>query len=163
MPRLSTIQAQILMLKFQESIRRPGFFFRSWLYFGIIIRMAQDLGLNKNFDKWNVHISREDMIARKRVWQICFMCDQFMSSAQGRDVFISLSNTDIELPHKVDYDDEQELRMHTEFFHRVRIIKILASVMSVIAPSGSGAPLQVSSANPKLQILDNALDAWAQA
>jgi hypothetical protein len=162
-PRLSTIQAQILMLKFQESIRRPGFFFRSWLYFGVIIRMAQDLGLNKSFDKWNVHISREDMVARKRVWQICFMCDQFMSSAQGRDVIISLSNTDIELPQKEDYDDEQEFRIQTEFVHLVRLTKILASVMSVISPAGAGAPLQAWSANPRMQILDNALEAWAQA
>lgn len=126
--------------------------------------MAQDLGLNKNFDKWNVHIPREEMICRKRVWQICFMCDQFMSSAQGRDVAISLSNTDIELPQKEDYDgDEQEFQIQTEFVHLVRITKILASVMSVIAPAGAGAPMQAWSANPKLQILDSALDAWAQA
>ncbi|RIA91492.1 fungal-specific transcription factor domain-containing protein [Glomus cerebriforme] len=162
-PRLSTVQAQILMLKFQEGIRRPGFFFRSWLYFGVIIRMAQDLGLNKNFDKWNVHISREDLICRKRVWQVCFLCDQFMSGAQGRDVVISLSNTDIELPHKDDYEEEQEFQVQTEFVHLVRLTKILASVMSVIAPVGAGTPLQAWSANPKLQILDNALDAWIQA
>ncbi|CAB4400447.1 hypothetical protein RhiirA1_410105 [Rhizophagus irregularis] len=162
-PRLSTVQAQILILKFQEGIRRSGFFFRSWLYFGVIIRMAQDLGLNKNFDKWNLHISREDMICRKRVWQICFLFDQFMSGAQGRDVVISLSNTDIELPHKDDYDDEQEFQVQTEFVHLVRLTKILASVMSVIAPAGAGAPLQAWSANPKLQILDNALEAWLHA
>ncbi|GBC04273.1 hypothetical protein RclHR1_05590028 [Rhizophagus clarus] len=162
-PRLSTVQAQILMLKYQEGIRRPGFFFRSWLYFGVIIRMAQDLGLNKNFDKWNLNVSREDMICRKRVWQVCFLCDQFMSGAQGREVVISLSNTDIELPHKDDYDDEQEFQVQTEFVHLVRLTKILASVMLVIAPVGAGSPLQAWSSNPKLQILDNALEAWLQA
>ncbi|CAG8663581.1 11915_t:CDS:2 [Funneliformis caledonium] len=162
-PRLSTIQAQILMLKFQEGIRRPGFFFRSWLYFGVIIRMAQDLGLNKNYEKWNLQISRGDAVVRKRVWQICFLCDQFMSGAQGREVVISLSNTDIELPRKEDYEDEQELQIQTDFVHFVRLAKILANVMSVIAPSGSGAVLQSWTANPKLQILDDVLDAWLQA
>ncbi|CAG8609545.1 8155_t:CDS:2 [Ambispora leptoticha] len=162
-PRLSTVQAQILILKFQEGIRRPGFFFRSWLYFGMIIRMAQDLGLNKNFDKWNIHISREELITRKRVWQICFLCDQFMSGAQGRDVVISLSNTDIDLPLKDDYLDEEELQIQTDFVHLVRLTKILSSVMSVISSAGSGSPLTAWSSNPKLQTLDTALDAWILA
>ncbi|CAG8706270.1 12889_t:CDS:1, partial [Gigaspora rosea] len=42
-PRLSTLQAQILLLKFQEGVHQSGFFFRSWLYFGVILRMAQEL------------------------------------------------------------------------------------------------------------------------
>ncbi|CAG8505394.1 10052_t:CDS:2 [Ambispora gerdemannii] len=162
-PRLSTVQAQILMLRFQEGIRRPGFFFRSWLYFGVIVRMAQDLGLNKNFDKWNILISREDLIVRKRVWQICFLCDQLMSGTQGRDVVISLSNADIELPSKADYEDEEELQIQTDFVHLVRLTKILSSVMSVIASAGSGSPLAAWSSNPKLQTLDTALDAWILA
>ncbi|CAG8489250.1 22808_t:CDS:2 [Cetraspora pellucida] len=159
-PRLSTIQAQILLLKFQEGMRRPGFFFRSWLYFGTILRMAQDLDLEKNLEKWNLEISREDMIVRKRVWQTCFIYDQLMG---GRDTAIFLSNTDIDLPLKSDFDDEQELQIHTEFVHFVRLIKILSSVLSTIASAGSGNSLQAWSSNPKFQTLDTALDAWLQA
>ncbi|CAG8477911.1 11316_t:CDS:2 [Diversispora eburnea] len=159
-PRLSTIQAQILLLKFQEGIRRPGFFFRSWLCFGTIIRMAQDLGLDKNFDKWDLRISKEDKIVRKRIWQVCFLCDQFMSGAQGREIAITLSNTDIELPKKEDYGDAQELQIQTDFVHIVRLTKILSSVMPVISPAGSSGTW---SSNPKLHILDTVLDAWLQA
>ncbi|CAG8454418.1 66_t:CDS:2 [Acaulospora colombiana] len=162
-PRLSTVQSQILMLKFQERIRRSGFFFRSWIYFGLIVRMAQDLGLDKNYDKWNLRMSRGDLISRKRVWQVCFIYDQFMSSVQGRDVAISLQTTGIELPTKEDYEDEQELQIQTDFVHLVRLTKILSSVMSGILPAGSGTVAQAWSSNPKLQILDTALDAWLQA
>ncbi|CAJ0768782.1 6939_t:CDS:2 [Entrophospora sp. SA101] len=137
-PRLSTIQAQLLMMKFQENTQKPGFFFRSWLSFGSIIRMAEELGLNKNYDEWNLRLSAEDAIVRKRVWQACFLFDQFMSGAQGRSAIVSLSNADIELPRKEHYDDEQEFQLQTDFIHLVRLTKILASVMSFISPAGSG-------------------------
>ncbi|CAG8639761.1 10143_t:CDS:2, partial [Paraglomus occultum] len=163
-PRLSTVQALILMLKYQEGIRRPGFFYRSWVHFGTITRMVQDPGLNRSFDKYSYPISNEDMIARKRVWQVCFLCDQFMSGAQGRDVVISLSQADIDLPLKEEYgDDEEEFNVQTNFVHLVRLSKILASVMTIIAPAGSGSPLQPWNSNPKLQTLDQALEAWYAA
>ena len=83
-----------------------------------------------------------------------------MSGAQGREYVISLSNTDIELPRKEDYEDEQELQIQTDFVHLVRLTKILASVMSIIAPSGINSSW---TGYPKLQTLDEALDAWLQA
>ncbi|CAG8659003.1 15667_t:CDS:2 [Acaulospora morrowiae] len=162
-PRLSTVQSQLLMLKFQEGIRRSGFFFRSWLCFGLIIRMAQALGLDRNYDKWDAHISRADMITRKRVWQTCFVYDQFMSGAQGRDFAISLQTAGIELPTKEDFEDEQELQIQTDFVHFVRLTRILSGVISSIVPVGSGSSHPNWSSNPKLQILDTALDAWSQA
>ncbi|CAG8657127.1 20217_t:CDS:2 [Gigaspora margarita] len=162
-PRLSTLQAQLLLLKFQEGVRRSGFFFRSWLYFGVILRMAQELDLEKNFEKWNLEISREDMIVRKRLWQTCFIYDQLMGGAQGRETSIFLSNTDIDLPLKSDFDDEQEFKIHTEFVHFVRLTKILSSVLATIASAGSGTSLQAWSSNPRFQTLDTALDAWLQA
>ena len=72
---------------------------------------------------------------------VCFLCDQFMSGAQNREVTISLSNTNIELPQKENCDDEQEFQAQTNFVHLVRLTKILASVMSVIA-SGPCQPIQ---------------------
>ena len=97
-PRLSTVQALVLMLKYQEGIRRPGFFYRSWVHFGTITRMVQDPGLNRSFDKYSYPISNEDMIARKRVWQVCFLCDQFMSGAQGMHYAITAG-----LPKRIIY------------------------------------------------------------
>ncbi|KAG9304790.1 hypothetical protein G9A89_016820 [Geosiphon pyriformis] len=157
-PRLSTIQAQILMLKFQEGIPRKGFFFRSWLYFGVIIRMAENLGLNTKGSQQNMNISREEMTSRKRLWQTCFLYDQLMNGAQGRDAVISLSNADIELPSKADFPDEQEFQIQTDFVHLVQLTKILASVGSLNS-TASGT----WSSNPKLQILDATLDAWTSA
>nr|CAG8508457.1 14848_t:CDS:2 [Entrophospora candida] len=162
-PRLSTIQAQLLMMKFQENTQKPGFFFRSWLSFGSIIRMAEELGLNKNYDEWNLRLSVEDAIVRKRVWQACFLFDQFMSGAQGRNAIVSLSNADIELPRKEHYDDEQEFQLQTDFIHLVRLTKILASVMSFISPAGSGYHLIIctNAANNASQLASVMLERWS--
>lgn len=46
-PRLSTVQALLLMVKYQEHVRRPGFFWRTRYYFQNIVHMCRDLGLCK--------------------------------------------------------------------------------------------------------------------
>jgi hypothetical protein len=41
----------------------------SWMYTGMAIRLAQDLGLYRDVDKWPVQrFSHEEKQTRKRVW-----------------------------------------------------------------------------------------------
>jgi hypothetical protein len=47
-PKLSTIQALFLLLKYNEHVRRPGFIWRTRYYFQIIVRMSKDLGLSRD-------------------------------------------------------------------------------------------------------------------
>lgn len=54
-PRLSTVQSLILMIKYHESIRRLGYFSRTRLYLQLAFRICQDLGL--------IHVSRQNMSA----------------------------------------------------------------------------------------------------
>jgi hypothetical protein len=44
-PRISTVQALLLLIKYQEYHRRPGFFCRPSLYMQMVVRMCNDLGL----------------------------------------------------------------------------------------------------------------------
>jgi hypothetical protein len=44
-PRISTIQALLLLIKYQEYYRRPGFFCRPSLYMQMVVQMCSDLGL----------------------------------------------------------------------------------------------------------------------
>lgn len=48
-PRLSTIQALLLLVKYQEYVRRPGYFWRTRIYLQLCIRMCKDLGLERAF------------------------------------------------------------------------------------------------------------------
>lgn len=46
-PRLSTIQALILLTKYHEHIQRPGFFWRTKFFIQLAVTMSGDLGLWK--------------------------------------------------------------------------------------------------------------------
>lgn len=47
-PQLSTVQALLLLLKYNEHVRRPGFVWRMRYYFQMIVRMCKDLGLQRD-------------------------------------------------------------------------------------------------------------------
>lgn len=46
-PRLSTVQAFLLLAKYHEFIYRPGFFSRTKFFVQLAVRMSNDLGLSK--------------------------------------------------------------------------------------------------------------------
>lgn len=58
------------------------------LYTGVAIRMAIDLGLNRNADKWQYRgadlFSPEDKQMRKQVWYGCIMADEYSSVYMGK-------------------------------------------------------------------------------
>jgi hypothetical protein len=47
-PKLSTVQALFLLLKYNEHVRRTGFIWRTRYYFQMIVRMCKDLGLPRD-------------------------------------------------------------------------------------------------------------------
>jgi hypothetical protein len=46
-PRLSTVQALLLLAKYHEHIQRPGFFWRTKFFIQLAVKMSSDLGLWK--------------------------------------------------------------------------------------------------------------------
>lgn len=58
------------------------------LYTGLAIRMATDLGLNRNADKWQYKgadlFSPSEKQMRKQVWYGCIMADEYSSVYMGR-------------------------------------------------------------------------------
>ncbi|GAA5916517.1 uncharacterized protein JCM6883_005446 [Sporobolomyces salmoneus] len=69
----------------------------SWMAGGMAIRMAQDLGLFRDVEKWFLPVQRfthEEKQTRKRVWWGCIIIDRYTSSYIGRPGAI----------HERDYD-----------------------------------------------------------
>lgn len=75
-PRVSTVQALILIIRYQEQVRRPGSFFRPWLYLGIAMRMVSDLGLNKSSAKWKIEPWEAE--TRRRTFWMVFLYDRIL-------------------------------------------------------------------------------------
>lgn len=72
----------LILLAFQQM--GTGGSYKSWIYVGLSIRMAQHLGLNRDCLKLNPHMPALDREERNRVWWTVFMADRIISTSFGR-------------------------------------------------------------------------------
>ncbi|KAI0080455.1 hypothetical protein K474DRAFT_1637713 [Panus rudis PR-1116 ss-1] len=107
--RPSTVQALLLMGYREVGI---GAMAQAWLYIGMAVRMAQDLGMHKNADKWSdvgrVLFTPEQLQERRRIWYGCVVMDKYVSVYIGRPVAIFENDFDTELP-SIEESDELEI------------------------------------------------------
>ncbi|KAI0351048.1 hypothetical protein OH77DRAFT_1593133 [Trametes cingulata] len=87
--RTSTVQALILLGMREYGI---GSLEEGWLHIGMAVRMALDLGLNRNPDKW-MHNGRElfterEKEIRKRIWWACCLAEKFSALFLGRTIAV---------------------------------------------------------------------------
>ncbi|TDL26205.1 hypothetical protein BD410DRAFT_836854 [Rickenella mellea] len=96
---ISTCQA-LLILAYRAG--GVGSLEQSWMFLGMAIRMAQDLGLHRAADQWQrmgVDIfTPSQKQERKQVWWACIIVDKYMSINIGRPVTITDRDFDTELP-----------------------------------------------------------------
>ena len=82
--RPSTCQALLLMAYREVGI---GAMAQAWLYVGMAVRMAQDLGLHKSADKWTsigrALFSPTELQERRRIWYGCVIMDKYLSAYIG--------------------------------------------------------------------------------
>ena len=87
-PRLSTVQALLLLLKAREGVPKRGYYYRSWMTCKTAVSMAKDLELQEHFD---VHQNGEqcgsdsvECLAKTRVWQTLLVCEMMIGGSQGQ-------------------------------------------------------------------------------
>lgn len=98
--RPATCQALLLMGYREIGI---GAMAQAWLYIGMAIRMAQDLGLHKNADQWTQGgaslFTPVELQERRRIWYACVIMDKYVSTYVGRPLSILERDFDTELPN----------------------------------------------------------------
>lgn len=128
--------------------------------------MAQDLGLNRDCEKWN--LSRAERETRKRVFWCCFVVDRLTSAVYGRSLSIDYRDCDAMYPRDDEYDVDVEKsdqrgnnsEILTNFIHLIKLCEILGRVLQNVY-SVKSQLLSASAQNEGvLGILDNALTAW---
>jgi hypothetical protein len=86
-PRLSTLQALLIILKAREASPKKGYYYRSWMSIVNCIAMAKDLGLDEHFDDHKAGkpcgSSAADCLTKTRIWQTIFICELMIGSPQG--------------------------------------------------------------------------------
>ena len=86
-PRLSTLQAMLIVLKARESAPKRGYYFRSWMTVVQCVQMAKDLGLDEHYEEHKAGrpcgSDLADCITKTRIWQTIFVCELMVGSPQG--------------------------------------------------------------------------------
>ncbi|KAG2174383.1 hypothetical protein INT43_004406, partial [Umbelopsis isabellina] len=70
--------------------------YTAWMYSGMAVRMAQDMGLHRSISKWKMGEAEAEQ--RKRIWFSVYAVDRWCCAAVGRPLAICDADCDIELP-----------------------------------------------------------------
>ncbi|KAI9315895.1 fungal-specific transcription factor domain-containing protein [Dichotomocladium elegans] len=95
-PRTSTIQALVLLAKYQDYYKRLGYFRRPGLYLSKAIKMCNDMGLSK-LDSTAPHDPQEHEAKKRTFWTV-FVYDLGMSIEQGREPSFTTNDCTTEYP-----------------------------------------------------------------
>lgn len=134
-PRLSTIQACLLMLQ-----RHPTDLYVAdspfqWTLMSITVAAAQNLGLNRDPTEWTA-IPIWERRLRKRLWWAVWVMEKFTALGQGMPTHLIASNCDVDLLTAEDFVDDQSegsegdgTRSH--FFHLMTLTIVLNDIVEI--------------------------------
>lgn len=87
-PRLSTLQALLMIMKAREAAPKRGYYYRSWMTVVQCVQISKDLGLDEHYEE---HLAGRrcdhnpvECQLRTRIWQIVFVCEAMVGTPQGR-------------------------------------------------------------------------------
>lgn len=150
--RPSTCQALLLL-----AIRAFGMgaMDKGWLYSGTALRMAVDLGMNRNAENWTIDGKRPlftevEMQIRKHIWWSCCISDKLSAVWLGRPITFRANDYSTPLPD-INETDETELwqpyppgvlgnlapqtaRLMTSFREACHLSVIITDIMDQIYP-----------------------------
>src|SRR5215471_5623981 len=86
-PRLSTIQALLLLLKAREATPKKGYYYRSWQTVKTMVTMAKDLEIHEHYSFHNADkpcgLCPVECLVQTRVWQTLLVVEIMIGGAQG--------------------------------------------------------------------------------
>ncbi|KAJ7492355.1 fungal-specific transcription factor domain-containing protein [Mycena latifolia] len=170
--RPSTCQS-LLLLGYREF--GIGSMEQGWIYIGMAIRMAIDLGLNCNLGEWKsgngdqTLFSPEETQTRRQIWWACCVADRYGSMYMGRPVAIRDDDFDTPLPEDEEEQPWESLTSNgmpgvsypgmtlASFRAAGRLALILGAVITQIYPV---RPTSFASRQASLSKLESRLDQW---
>ncbi|RMD40078.1 hypothetical protein DV735_g5044, partial [Chaetothyriales sp. CBS 134920] len=146
-PRLSTLQALLLLLKARESAPKKGYYYRAWMTIKTIVSMAKDLDLHEHYD---THQAGQDCgydpvecLTKTRVWQTTLAVEMMVGGPQGRnDMGVDPTTVDIsENPPHSDMDEFEASvsRQFAYFIRNARNIRLITDVAGRVKREKSAA------------------------
>ncbi|OAL66027.1 C6 finger domain-containing protein [Trichophyton rubrum] len=165
-PRLTTVQALLLIMKAREAMPRPGYYYRSWQTIKTIISMAKDLELHQHYQ---YHAEGKlcgydtvECLIRTRVWQTILVVEIMVGGPQGRSEFgVETDTVEIrpswDIPNLDAYEVERS-RQFSYFVHNALNIRRIVDVFHKVKKTKDwGANPQFARNNPLFEAWYNSL------
>ncbi|OPB44199.1 Zn2Cys6 transcriptional regulator [Trichoderma guizhouense] len=135
-PRLSTLQALLMILKAREAAPKRGYYYRSWMTVVQCVQMAKDLGLEEHYEEHQAgrpcEYSPTDCQLRTRIWQTVFVCEVMVGTPQGRyNLAVDIDSVDFNVPKPIPGGDDAEYHVSRNFTYFARNVRNIARITSI--------------------------------
>ncbi|KAK6541061.1 hypothetical protein TWF694_008438 [Orbilia ellipsospora] len=108
-PGLYTIQAMIIYLGWARNKTNQE---QMWLYLGLVLRVAQSMGLHRDSRKFEVEIPAYHVEMRRRLWNVLSCMDLLESIRVGLPSIVRAGESDAMLPSNIhDYEFDEDTRV----------------------------------------------------
>ncbi|KAJ5753854.1 uncharacterized protein N7511_008007 [Penicillium nucicola] len=156
-PRLSTIQALLLLLKARESLPKKGYYYRSWQTVKTIVSMAKDLDIHEHYSSHAegkpCGLNPIECLVQTRVWQAIMVVEVMIGAPQGRsDYGVDPETVDMRPTLDIRGLDQYEIdrsRQYAYFVRNAHHIRIITDIYHKIKKQKDwGANAQFVQNNP---------------
>ncbi len=91
-PRLSTIQGLLVLLKAREAVPKRGYYYRSWTTVINLVAMAKDLELDQHHELHQTGracgSTNFECATKTRIWNTLFVVELMIGGPQGKIVVL---------------------------------------------------------------------------
>ena len=159
-PRLSTIQALLILLKARESNPKRGYYYRSWMTLKTACTFAKDLELDEHYAQHQAGKACMDVTecqVKTRIWQVIFCGEIIIGGPQGRrDMSASADTVDFSIPPSIP-GDEAETRVWRQYMYLARACRQLRGLFEIYGTVKKENGWQ---SHPKIQALNPSFPNW---
>ncbi|CAG8301888.1 unnamed protein product [Penicillium salamii] len=135
-PRLSTIQALLLLLKARESLPKKGYYYRSWQTVKTIVSMAKDLDIHEHYSNHAegkpCGLSPIECLVQTRIWQALLVVEVMIGAPQGRsDYGVDPETVDMRPTLDIrglDHYESDRSRQYAYFVRNAHHIRIITDI-----------------------------------
>ncbi|KAI9728010.1 MAG: hypothetical protein M1828_005415 [Chrysothrix sp. TS-e1954] len=137
-PRLSTIQGLIILLKAREAVPKRGYYYRSWMTIQYLISMAKDLELDKHLRQHQIGspclATDADCPLKTRIWHALFQLELMVGGPQGRTEYnVRLDTVNFEPPMASQHLSDPEFKISQDQTQMIHIIKNIRITVDLYA------------------------------
>ncbi|KAK3382841.1 hypothetical protein B0T24DRAFT_24850 [Lasiosphaeria ovina] len=161
-PRLSTLQALLIILKAREQAPKRGYYYRSWMSIVQCVQMAKDLGLDEHLADHQAgrpcDSNPSECLLKNRIWQTIFVCEVMIGSPQGRtDLQVDEDTVDFSVPRATPNSDGSEYHVSRNFSYFAKVVRNVSKMGRAYARLKKNKEWGI---DPEFVQIRPALDQW---